>query len=215
MKKLLWCGGSHLANSKNAIESNFSEFDNIFFRTAGPVNLEWFRRGGRYKVDRDLVLDPRDEKQSFRINQYVKIIFVGQYINIRRYHADNILVSRTLYETIYPHESAPFILGRNHPLELFFKKFGNKCILLPEPIPISNDEDAKIPLRTHDFYRRMLWKFCSHYDSTLIGENFSFLGKDGLTLSIYKGRDSRHCNSRYWDIRMQDVKKVFQCPSND
>jgi hypothetical protein len=210
MKKLLWCGGSHLANSKSAIERIFTDSENTFFPTAGPVNREWFNSGGKYNVDGDLVVDPRDEGSPLHINQFSRVIFIGQFINIRFFSANSRPVSRALYESLYPYECVHLKGGLvNHPLELFFKEFGHKCILVPEPTPISNTKDSKIPLRTHDFYWEMLRKFCSHYDSILIEENPSFLGKDRLTLKIYEGIDSRHCNSRYWDIKIQGIKDVL------
>ena len=70
MKEFLWCGGSHLANSKNAIQRIFKDSDNTFFRTAGPVNREWFEYGGTYNVDGDVVSDPRNQKHFFDIRAH-------------------------------------------------------------------------------------------------------------------------------------------------
>ena len=124
MKKILWCGGSHLIHSKNAIKHIFKESDNNFFPTAGPTNRHWFDKGGRYHVNGDVVSDPRDERYSFHINQYSSVIFMGQFINIRFFRAGSKLVSRALYDSLYPYKYAYLKGGLiNHPLELFFNEF--------------------------------------------------------------------------------------------
>ena len=53
MKKILFCGGSHMGQCKKnkLIEKKFNNFDLDFYITAGPRNRHWSVNGGRYKVD--------------------------------------------------------------------------------------------------------------------------------------------------------------------
>ncbi|MEO1002645.1 MAG: hypothetical protein AAFX65_05975 [Cyanobacteria bacterium J06638_7] len=207
MRKLLWCGGSHLAHAKEAIDSHFSDFKNIFWLTAGPANRDWFNSGGRYLLAGDVVEDPRTKAQV-KVGEFAHIVFIGQYINLQFFRANSQIVSRALYRAIYPFKTAPFELGGlcNHPLQLFFTNFGEQCVLMPEPMPVSDSGGEITPLKTREYYREMLKDFCLHYNSLLAEEDPALLDENGLTFSIFQGKDRRHCNSQYWHLRMKSLR---------
>ena len=50
MKRLLWCGGSHLAHARGHILQRWPNAENDFYVTAGPDNNRWSAGGGRYPV---------------------------------------------------------------------------------------------------------------------------------------------------------------------
>ena len=101
MKKLLWCGGSHLGNARGVIESLFAQFDNEFYITAGPKNRDWSVDGGRYFVNGSIVGD-NAQKPGRRLDLGVfdRVIFVGQYIQPQRYVYPSQLLSSALLNSI-------------------------------------------------------------------------------------------------------------------
>lgn len=149
MKKVLWCGGSHMGNlrsamfSSNKVKSLLENHNNSFFPTAAGDLWAWYNRGGKLKVCADGVAFRNSPElfsasgeplygEMFDLNRYDAIVFVGQWIRplqflgVTDWFKSNKGLSAELMSTISRNViDNPFIPGSglnqipNEPLTLF------------------------------------------------------------------------------------------------
>lgn len=97
MTRILWCGGSHLANARAAIEAEMAArgWQHEYFITAGPQIRNALLRGRRFAVNKNTITRPGPEEianigkqpipvsheRSAAYRQADHIVFLGQWVN--------------------------------------------------------------------------------------------------------------------------------------
>ena len=101
MKKILWCGVSHLGTARKSISSISREHENNFYITAAPKVRDWSVCSGRYVSRGSLVCgSPVEKGRDIDLGKYDHIIFAGQFVHISRYFCDFSPVSDFLVDSI-------------------------------------------------------------------------------------------------------------------
>jgi len=205
MKKILFCGGSHMAQCKKykVLEKRFNNFDLDFYFTAGPLNRAWSINGGRYKVDGTRVSgnirDPNTEKD---LSKYDHIVFIGQYIQINRYwdRKTKQLLSKSILKEIFNKDCFINFPENfyNEPLELFPKLATNKVILIPDPL-IKTQGRRSINLDFIDYFYKGLSLCCESRSIKLFMPDKSLLDDDCRFAKEEYNYDTLHCNLSYWE----------------
>ena len=75
MNKVLWCGGSHLANATAIIREQYLNFDNHFLVTAGPILERWGKSGGKY-----IIKDSARSVSRERVGRLSAVNLISLYI---------------------------------------------------------------------------------------------------------------------------------------
>src|SRR5688572_6746749 len=134
MKRILWCGGSHLAHARPHIEASHATtlkgYEPDFYVTAGPRNRDWSGTGGRYTVDGAVVSgNAHEPERKVDMSANSALVFIGQFFQpFKAFIGDmdhsSAVVGRVLQHLPmqgYFHDPARNIEHRwyNEPLSLF------------------------------------------------------------------------------------------------
>ena len=227
-KKVLWCGGSHLANAKQLIQSRFSYFSNDFAVTAGDFHIKYLR-GLRICLDSGEIkgLKKFNSKNldSYSKSDYDFCVFVGQYIQPTRYFWGGTLLSSALLENIL-HPSR-FLLEirsghavknfkrpnnyqgffRNQPLELFSQLFAKRLILIHDPLPLGLESYAKVPIEYKERFHQSVVRFCAKSGIRLVCQPSHTVNHLGLTNQKFQREegDHTHASNDFWDIIFSSI----------
>lgn len=214
MKKVLCCGGSHLANAKSSFQSQFDSIDFDCYITAGPKNRKWSKDGGRYFRDGSIV-----GKNGFLrhklvdLSEYSQIIFFGHWIQPFRYIQGVNMASQELLNHVF-HEDCFVDLpdgAWNEPLSLFPDIAPGKCTLIVDPLPYSAAMSEvpdlyirKMYLKLSDFCQKRTIKIIMPPAELL--ENGRFLTKKKYYRNGPEDQFA-HCNDDYWKILLSSVSE--------
>jgi len=221
MKKILWCGSSHMAMiSKSVVPQNFPDFENIFFRTAEPRLRKWAREGGTYKFDGALVSgNPLSSQETYNLKEFSHIIFVGQYLRLYDYFCGGAPISRSLIKAVFDYYDFPcFVIGGgssrrdwNEPLELFPSVAPGKCFLIPDPPPVT-DSYRQIPCST----KILIWDEVAVRVTSKKLEYFPHLPEtlddDMCAINSYRvlrADDYWHMNDSYWQFVLSSFREFY------
>ncbi len=206
MSRILWCGGSHLANAYNLIRHIFSSFENSFYVTAAPLNRDWSANGGRYSVKGSVIGGNAAEPSVFHdLNQFSLIVFVGQYVQPTRFMRDGQPLSRAVLDSMFPAES--FLINLpggiyNEPISLFPEIASGRCVLICDPIPVHG-----IPKDNVVFFLNKVREFCGarniHFEmqpEKTLDDNFSTRAE-----YLRGDADLMHFNDKFWMMCLSEV----------
>ena len=222
MKKLLWCGGSHLASARSVIDEYFQDCNNTYYVTAGWRNRRWAVAGGRYSVSHGRVGGNGWRKNVYYdLNDFDKIIYVGHYVQIQRYYKFDPHkippLSRALVNSI--HGSEDFLVKLptktgiallNEPITMFPKYNSGNHIIMVDPMAcyafikwmpnwIKQDFLSKANLKLRELGLIPISQSADTFDSEYM-----------LTRSDYLKRsekgDMLHMNEKYWEIQLQILR---------
>lgn len=208
MKKLLWCGGSHLGGAMNTIKTLFSDHYNEYYITAAPVNRDWSVVGGRYFVDGSVVGNNAQEPdRRINLDDFDHIIFVGQYIQPQRYVQSSQLLSSSLLDAILERDDLFMRLPGgifNEPISLFPRIAKDKCVLLCDPWTRSNN----LPIRFMERFAERLSDYCAENKMLLLFQPESTLeGKFSTHYRFSRSEnDDMHFNDEFWRLYVQDLR---------
>ena len=205
MTKILFCGGSHLAQCKKdkILEKRFNNFDLDFYVTAGPSNIKWIINGGRYKVDGTRISGTiRNADIEKDLSKYDHIVFIGQYIQLSKFcdFRKKELFSKSLLEEIFNKDCFINLPEKiyNEPLELFPKLAPGRVILIPDPL-VDKRKFKYINYDFIDYFYKALSLCCESRSIKLFMPDKSLLDDDcRFTKEEYK-KDGLHCHSSYWE----------------
>ena len=209
MKKILWCGGSHLGNAANLINSTFSNNYNEYYITAAPRNRDWSKAGGRYFVDGSIVGNNAHEPhRRLNLNNFDRIIFVGQYIQPQRYVNVEFkqLLSSSLLDAILERDDLFLRLPGgifNEPISLFPRIAKDKCVLLCDPWLRRND----LPIKFMERFTEKLSNYCAEKNMLLFFQPDSTLEKRFSTHYRFSRSENNrsHFNDEFWRLCLQDL----------
>lgn len=217
MRRVLWCGGSHLGTAKNsaisAIHSGLlREFTADFYITAAPANRTWSWQGGRYQVDGTTVYGNRAMRMERRhLDRYEVIIFVGQWIQPWCIFRDAMPLSdAVLQRCLHQQPLHPSIIrgGKslnwyNEPLELFPVLAPGKVLLIRDPEACIDSYQA-VPVNLKQAYASHLELFCRRKKIMLCPQFTQALDRRLTTDRRYlrdpRGRDPVHMSDHYWQL---------------
>lgn len=228
MRKVLWCGGSHLGNAKGLIQSKFSHFSNDFAVTAAGFHIKYLS-GLRICLDggeiKGLEKFNSHNLDSYSKNDYDFCVFVGQYIQPTRYFRgcsplssavlENILdPSRFLIEMRSGHAVNAFKRSenyqsffRNQPLELFPQLFKERLVLIRDPLPLGLESYANVPLQYKERFNQSVVKFCAKNGIKLVCQPLHTVDQFGLTNQKFQRKDDdhNHASNEFWDIIFDSI----------
>ncbi|EDY39767.1 hypothetical protein CPCC7001_2648 [Cyanobium sp. PCC 7001] len=217
MSRILWCGGSHLANAKcSAIEELHAgllkAYVPDYYITAAPANRNWSAAGGRYRVEGTTVTGNRTMSMARRnLQEYAAIIFVGQWIQPWFAFRDGLPLSeavlRLSLESLPLH---PMITRRgrelrwyNEPLALFPTLTSAKVILIRDP-EACMDSYRLVPKPVKQRFGEHLEAFCRSSGLLLCPQFTDVLDRDHVTQRRYlrssDGQDPVHMSDTYWRL---------------
>lgn len=215
MRRVLWCGGSHLGNTRNsAIRRIHAEllrdFSAEFYITAAPANRNWSARGGRYRVEQSTVSGNRMMPLERRdLSCYAAIIFVGQWIQPWFAFRDALPLSEALLRlSLEGLPLHPWITRRgqrmrwfNEPLALFPRLTQAPVILIRDP-EARLEHYRRVPAAIKRRFGTHLEAFCQEYGLVLCPQAQDALDRDLVTQSRYlrrrTGEDCVHMSDAYW-----------------
>jgi hypothetical protein len=211
MKKLLWCGGSHLANAKLIIEELCLEFNNTFYVTGGEKNRDWAKQGGRYKAKGTIIGGNAYEPTVFYdLEEYSRIIFVGQYIQPQRFLQSDQPLSTSILNIMFPSDS--FLINipggiYNEPLAIFPKLAPKKCLLLCDPMPSSDSPFSEVPRKSKEYFLQRVVDFCRLREMTIAFQPPNTLDGNVTTKAHFKRKsdDDIHMNDQFWKEYLQGI----------
>ena len=200
MRKILWCGGSHLGSSKDVIPSIFEHDENTFHVTAGGKNRLWSMNGGTYRVEGTVVGGNAHEPERREdLSRYDHIVFVGQYIQPNRYFQGDCLLSNAVISKILSQDD--FLIKfpdgiYNQPLELF-PDLHPRVTLLADPWHSKQHIDRKCLSAFVD----AVSQFCIKRNIRLMFQPASTLSERYQTDKKFKKSDIDriHCNAAFWN----------------
>ena len=214
MKKILWCGGSHLGTAKESIRSIFAKYDNEFYITAAPKNRDWSKIGGKYFVDGSIVGDNAHEPgRRVDLGAFDRIIFVGQYIQPQRYVRPSQLLSSALLKAVLHRDDLFIRLPGgifNEPLSLFPRIAKKNCVLLCDPWIVSNRSNL-LPVEFMQGFKKKLTNYCLKNSILLLFQpnstvKWGFYTRRGFRRS---SNDKWHFNDDFWRLYIQSLKDKF------
>lgn len=229
MKKVLWCGGSHLGHAKETIERFYDKLDNTFVVTAGNYH-QWQINGGRYKVEGSTVSGFHLQKSlKLDFSSFSCVIFIGQYIQPTRYFHGSMPLSRgMLGDMLDPnyfllHMPSGFAISGNdkgvhfkpyfynEPLYLFPMLAPNRCFLIPDPMPM-NPGYRNVPIFAKQEFQSSLVSFCERNRIRLCSQPESTLSDSLSTKLQYQRRatDYIHVSDDYWRKALTDAKTIIE-----
>lgn len=206
MKKILFCGGSHMNNANRSIKEKFQVMNIDFYISAGPKNRIWSQNGGVYKVQETTISgNGKNPNLAIDLSKYDFIIFVGQWIQPFRYFNEFQKLSKCLLKEIL-HENCFINMPENiynEPLYLFNKLAPKRTILIPDPLPNDPYID-NIPYDYIKMFYSELDGFCQRNSIILHMPTTSLLeeGKLRTKKKYIKSYPEKvnHCIKEYWDI---------------
>ena len=225
MKKILWCGGSHLGTARKSIGSIFCQHDNDFYITAAPKARDWSVRGGRYVNRGSLVSgSPVEKGRDIDLSNYDHIVFVGQFVQISRYFCDFSPVSDFLMDSVIfsdnfllklpagDSQSPSFQKGAiyNEPLELFPKLMSNdsSCWLIPDPLPNGTASGAMVPIKVKKKFIEGVRRVCDANKLNLFLQPDKTFDHEWRTLIQYNA-DKVHMGELFWDTVLAELRSVL------
>lgn len=213
MKKILWCGGSHLFDALPFIRHYHSterpkKIEGEVYVTAGPENAKWSVAGGRYHRDGSCVgLNAYEPNRLVDLATFDLVVFVGQYIQSERVFSSQFdwttpLSSAVLDACLEDAIEYPVHLGRrfyNEPLVLFPSLSKGKVLLFPDPCSMSPhlaSIDANYLLK----YQEVLKDFCCNNDIMVISQPEHTIDNKFMTKSSYQKKDGDyiHLSPEFW-----------------
>ncbi len=204
MKKILWCGGSHLVDAHAQICEVFSFTQNTFYGTAGPQNLAWSKVGGRYKVSGTVVgANGYQPSVHHDLEAYDLVIFVGQFVMPQMYFHGYQPLSASILDAMLPIESFLEKLpdgGFNEPLTLFPRLAPGRCVLACDPMPTGEAFADYVPLNAKRKFLEHVIKFCVFHGLICIFQPNETLGDNLATLRSLRRTDGdrMHMNADFW-----------------
>ncbi|KZK97253.1 hypothetical protein PsAD5_02342 [Pseudovibrio sp. Ad5] len=211
MTKILWCGGSHLGNARTPILQTFEEFENDFYITAGPGNLAWARKGGRYEQNGTTVGgNGRSPTDYFDLAQYDHIVFVGHWIQPRRFFIGSQPLSSAVLDCMFPvNDFLIHIPGNiyNQPLELFPQIAIDKCILMCDPAP-NFSSYVRAPLFAKKYFFEKAEEFCTLRGIKCLTQPETTLNTRLVTKSKFNKRENDyvHMNFEFWKSYLKKTR---------
>ncbi|WP_135506656.1 SGNH/GDSL hydrolase family protein [Roseovarius aestuariivivens] len=216
MKKILWCGGSHLANARPLIEEAhdtgaLGAFDAEFYVTGGPRNRDWSGAGGRYTVEGSVVSgNAHEPERRIDLAAFDAAVFIGQYIQPFKAFIGDVphsssVVERTLRELPIEgrfHDPERGIRHRwyNEPLVLFPPLVSGPTFLLPDPAPVGK-RYGDVPQPLKQAYHNRMTDFCAEAGITYVDMPPELFTEDGRTRRRYAlPGDALHMNAEYWHV---------------
>jgi hypothetical protein len=232
MRRILWCGGSHLAQNKRRIEELHSEYRNEFALTAGGFH-KWYLEGNRLRIAGDSVFDlhafrPSNQSEYSRADFDI-LVFVGQYIQPTRYFCGNAPISEAMMADMtneksflvrlraghaiqsFRHETAaypPFF--HNQPLEYLLHISRGRSILIQDPIP-NNPDFESVPAICKIRFQESVVRFCRNWKCELVTQREHTLSTSLTTCRTYNLRngDHSHMNDEFWKTVFVDLKSIL------
>jgi hypothetical protein len=213
VKRILWCGGSHLADAKTQIlnvhRNRFSDHEPVFYITASPKNRDWSAAGGRYVVkDSTVGGNAAEPDRIIDMSSLSQIVFIGQFIQPHRFLTGAAPLSNSLLQTIFekyplyfpvnPHDPH---LAYNEPLELFRNLTDCRIFLVPDPLPTHAGYKI-VPLAQKKFFYAHVDSFCRRNSIDFCGYPPSALLSDMTTDPTFQrsAEDPVHMSERYWQL---------------
>lgn len=218
MSRILWCGGSHLGCAISVVEALHKgplkswAFDR--YLTAGPINRNWSKDGGRYRVDGTVVsANKRNPDEVRDLADYDAIVFVGQWITPFKILSGDMPISTHLLDRML--EGVPIHgysqIGRrpiqkwyNEPLELFPKLAPGKVFLVPDPDSCMEGYRQVAIATKHRFWAH-IEQFCAERGIRLAEIPEQVRTPELTSKPEYKrDGDLIHMNPAYWDIVLRE-----------
>lgn len=124
MKRVLWCGGSHmgvfrrLLNEEQELKDLLKGYESSFFATAGGETYPWIKAGGylklnenghvSYRASRDLVDEDGNPLycEPIDLNRFDKVVYLGnwfrplQYLALSSWFENNNVISDSLLQSL-------------------------------------------------------------------------------------------------------------------
>ena len=225
MKKILWCGGSHLGTARKSIESIFCKHENDFYITAGTKAKDWSTMGGRYVNHGSLIGgSPVEKGRVIDISNYDHIAFIGQFIQISRFFCDFAPVSDSLVDAVILSNSFLLKLPSggvrnpsfqngilyNEPLELFPKLMPNdsSCWLIPDPFANGNVSGAMVPLNAKKKFLEGVKRVCNANGINVFLQPDNTFDNEWRTLMKYN-IDEMHMGELFWNIVLAEFRSIL------
>ena len=222
MKRLLWCGGSHLAHARGHILQRWPDAENDFYVTAGPDNNRWSAGGGRYPVQGTWVgPNAYQPDRSIDLSHYDAIVFIGQWIQPHKVFRAGQPLSADLLHCIVADGSIllhPPDGAFNEPLTLFPALAPGRCWLLCDPYPHAESHwEAQhchghyrdIPTAYIEAYIEGLKRFCAERTIQLLLQPDSS-HHNRITLSQYSRGDRIHMNDAFWRLNLDQLTAMYK-----
>ncbi|MGQ7793748.1 hypothetical protein ACUN0C_15180 [Faunimonas sp. B44] len=218
MKRLLWCGGSHLANAKAIISAihgaELSDWEPDFMETAGPRFEEATAAGRQFVVSGSVVQGGGVGDRPRDLTNYDAIVFVGQYVQIMRAYSGPTELSTAVVEEILRHipitltgkkkwdtlngkrvwDDSPFY---NEPLDQILQLASCPVYLIHDPHP-TRAEHRATPLWMKQAYFQRIRAFCKAQRLVLIEPPIYLVTDDLATRPEFDRGDGIHMNGDYW-----------------
>ena len=220
MKRILWCGGSHLAHARPHIEASHATalkaYEPDFYVTAGPRNRDWSGTGGRYRVDGAMVSGTANEPaRKVDMSANLALVFIGQFFQPFKAVLGDMDHASTVVERVlqdlpmqgYFHDPARNIEQRwyNEPLSLFPPLVPGPTLILPDPAPIGM-RYAQVPTKLKQRFSDQIRTFCTERGLILIDIPQRLCTSEGTTKAEYAlPGDVLHMNDSYWKAVFDDA----------
>ena len=215
MKRILWCGGSHLANARPQIEAAhkgvLSIYKPDYYVTAGPRNRDWSGGGGRYTVHGSVVSrNAHEPDREIDLSGYDALVFIGQFIQPFKAFIDGMQHSSAVVDNIlkdlpmqgYFHDPSRNLTHRwyNEPLELFPPFVKGSTFIVPDPAP-AGQRYASVPAEIKRKYHDRIEEFCAETGCVHIPTPQELCTADGTTKEefVLPG-DPLHMKDSYWQV---------------
>jgi hypothetical protein len=204
VKKILWCGGSHLVDAMGLIREEFSFTENTFYGTAGPANLAWSKEGGRYQVKGTVVGGNAHQPSVHHdLQAFDFVIFVGQLVMPQMYFYGRTPLSTSILEAMLPVETFLEKLpggGFNEPLTLFPRLAPGRCVLACDPLPTGLPYVEHVPLKAKRVFLEHVSKFCHFHGLRCIFQPDVTVAETLSTAPWFRKQedDRMHMNADFW-----------------
>jgi hypothetical protein len=227
MRRILWCGGSQLAQAKKNILSSYPDFLNEFAVTAAGFH-RWYLAGHRIAIHNSGIVGldrfRAINKTVYYEEDYDYCVFVGQYVQPTRYFLGDAPLSQSLIAATL--HGRDFLLDlrsghavnefrnnnvpeyfRNQPLEFFAKVFAGKMILLHDPLPCVYPEYLVVPADAKQQFNQSVIEFCGERGIRLILQDKATIDEYWMTKKEYQRveGDYTHVNDMLWHITLANI----------
>lgn len=214
MKKILWCGGSHVANAKGVIGAIFPDVENAFYITAGPTNLRWAREGGRYSVKGSIVgANGRSPSVFHDLADYDSIVFIGHWIQPQRFMKGPAPLSDAVLDEMF--RESDFLINSpsriyNEVLEVFPRVAPGKCVLVCDPLS-NMRELTQVPVRAKLRFLEKAAEFCAARGMGFVSQPETTLNTKMVTKKKFNRRDDDfiHMNNQFWKSYLKKVRSYM------
>jgi hypothetical protein len=232
MRRILWCGGSHLAQNKRRIEELHSDYKNEYALTAGGFH-KWYLEGNRIKIADNSVFDLHDFRPSnqsqYSGSDFDRLVFVGQYIQPTRYFCGHSPISEAMIADMMSQKSFLIWLRAGHaiqsfrneppaypplfhnqPLEYLLQISRERSILIQDPIP-NNPDFESVPAICKIRFQEAVKQFCRNWECELVSQRAHTLSSSLTTCRAYNlhSDDHSHMNDEFWEIVFADLRRVL------